>query len=60
MKLEQQQNSVRDPVDTESETAGWDPFQVWRTRVREPQMRATGGVPDARVSEPAPALLKSA
>jgi hypothetical protein len=40
MKLEQQQDSVNDAAKTDAEMPGWDPFQVWRTRVREPQRKA--------------------
>jgi hypothetical protein len=50
MKNEQNQDSVAEATLTDSEFTGWDPFQVWRTRVREPQLRAQVN-PEARAAE---------
>ncbi|MGH8265459.1 MAG: hypothetical protein ACRET4_18440 [Steroidobacteraceae bacterium] len=40
MKNEQNQDSVAEATLIDAEFTGWDPFQIWRTRVREPQLRA--------------------
>jgi hypothetical protein len=40
MNFEQNQDSAAEAVLAETEIPGWDPFQVWKTRVREPQLRA--------------------
>jgi hypothetical protein len=62
MKFEQDQDSVLALATLQStpqgNTTGWDPFQVWLTRVREPQLQAASAM-ISRSCEIAPELKKA-
>jgi hypothetical protein len=59
MKQEQHENSVKEAASSPPEVGGWDPFQIWRTRVREPQLRAQSTARSAALAS-ALALKKTA
>ena len=33
-----QRSSATDPINSEPSTAGWDPIEVWRTRILGPRL----------------------
>jgi hypothetical protein len=62
MKFEQNQDSIQVlaavPSAPQANASGWDPFQVWLTRVREPQLQAANAM-NSRNRELAPELKKA-
>jgi hypothetical protein len=62
MKFEQDQDSIQTlaavPLAPETSSSGWDPFQVWLTRVRAPQLQAANAM-NSRSVELAPELKKA-